>query len=274
MIDCSLSLINRSGAHYIAEDLALRFGGKGIVRRWRLLRRQLPPGIARKVFGRLMLRVVRKGRVAPIFEEAHLQRFFDHYNVDCVFDVGANEGQYATMLRKKVGYKGDIISFEPMPAAAKVLREKSKMDLRWYVEEIALDRIEGKATFNVMEGKKFSSLHTPSQEEVDLFEDKNKVAEKISVETATVKYMVEKYKKRLSFLRPFLKMDAQGHDLEIAQGAADVLMSFVGLQSELSIKKIYEGTRDYKTVIDYYVSHGFELSAFVPNRLHHVQQAP
>ena len=56
LIDASLSLINRSGAHYIAEDLALAFGGEGVVRRWRLLRGQLPTGIARKVFGRLMLR--------------------------------------------------------------------------------------------------------------------------------------------------------------------------------------------------------------------------
>jgi glycosyltransferase involved in cell wall biosynthesis len=58
LIDCSLSLINRSGAHYVAEDLALTFGGKGIVRRWRLLRQQLPTGIARKIFGRLMLREI------------------------------------------------------------------------------------------------------------------------------------------------------------------------------------------------------------------------
>ena len=56
LIDASLSLINRSGAHYIAEDLASAFGGEGVVRRWRLLRGPLPTGIARKVFGRLMLR--------------------------------------------------------------------------------------------------------------------------------------------------------------------------------------------------------------------------
>jgi glycosyltransferase involved in cell wall biosynthesis len=58
LLDCSVSLINRTGAHYIAEDLAGAFGGKGIVRRWRLLRPQLPTGIARKIFGRLMLREI------------------------------------------------------------------------------------------------------------------------------------------------------------------------------------------------------------------------
>jgi glycosyltransferase involved in cell wall biosynthesis len=58
LMDCSLSLINRTGAHYISEELAGAFGGKATLRRWRLLRQQLPTGIARKIFGRLMLREI------------------------------------------------------------------------------------------------------------------------------------------------------------------------------------------------------------------------
>src|SRR5258708_31472131 len=58
LLDCSLSLINRTGAHYICEDLAAAFGGKAILRRWRLLKQPLPTGVARKIFGRLMLREI------------------------------------------------------------------------------------------------------------------------------------------------------------------------------------------------------------------------
>jgi glycosyltransferase involved in cell wall biosynthesis len=58
LVDCSLSLINRTGAHYIAEDLAVAFGSKGIVRRWRLLSQEVPAGIVRKILGRLMLREI------------------------------------------------------------------------------------------------------------------------------------------------------------------------------------------------------------------------
>lgn len=62
LLDCSLSLINRTGAHYICEDLTSALGGNGFVRRWRLLGTQLPTGIARKIFGRLMLReIIRLG---------------------------------------------------------------------------------------------------------------------------------------------------------------------------------------------------------------------
>jgi glycosyltransferase involved in cell wall biosynthesis len=58
LLDSSLSLINRTGAHYIAEDLTSALGSKGSVRRWRLLRSELPTGIARKIFGRLMLQEI------------------------------------------------------------------------------------------------------------------------------------------------------------------------------------------------------------------------
>jgi glycosyltransferase involved in cell wall biosynthesis len=58
LIDCSLSMINRTGAYYISEDLAMAFGSKGIVRRWRLLRQQLPDGIVRKLLGRLMVQEI------------------------------------------------------------------------------------------------------------------------------------------------------------------------------------------------------------------------
>jgi glycosyltransferase involved in cell wall biosynthesis len=57
MADCSLSLVNKTGAHYIAQELVVSLAHHfSCVRRWRLLDRPLPDGVARKVFGRMMLR--------------------------------------------------------------------------------------------------------------------------------------------------------------------------------------------------------------------------
>ena len=47
-----------------------------------------------------------------------------YLKVDCVFDVGANNGQYAQILRKHADYQGRIISFEPIPSAADPLPKK------------------------------------------------------------------------------------------------------------------------------------------------------
>jgi hypothetical protein len=58
------------------------------------------------------------------------------------------------------------------------------------------------------------------------------------------------------------KAGHQGYDVDVAQGGG-CLRSFVGHLGELSIKKIYNGIPDYKTVVDCYLCEGFELSAFV-----------
>lgn len=223
-----------------------------------------------KIFEEILsFRLVRAGRVGLLFEEIHLRKFFKEYKVDCVFDVGANSGQYATMLRQRVGYTGYIISFEPIPAAANTLRKKAKRDPKWFVEEVALDKITGTAIFNIMKSDQFSSLHAPSENEVNLFKNQNEIKSQISVKTMTLKEAFKKHKNELHFSCPFLKMDTQGHDLDVARGAEEILKSFVGLQSELSIKRIYENSPDYTEVISYYQSQDFELSAFVPNNAGH-----
>ena len=58
LIDCSLSLINQTGAHHIALDLTKTFGEQAVLRRWRSLGPKLPEGVTRKVLGRLMLREI------------------------------------------------------------------------------------------------------------------------------------------------------------------------------------------------------------------------
>src|SRR6266496_6469145 len=103
---------------------------------------------ARLIFQKAFdVHLVYRGTVAPVFERDHLHRFFKHFKVDCVFDVGANAGQYANMLRTEVGYKGDIVSFEPIPELAQRLRAKAATGRwPWFVEELALDEREGQAS--------------------------------------------------------------------------------------------------------------------------------
>lgn len=77
--------------------------------------------------------------------------------------------------------------------------------------------------------------------------------------------MVSQYK----FSNPFLKLDTQRYDVHILKSAESCIRSFIDLQSELSVKKIYETSDYFCGAINYYKSLGFNLSAFVPNNAGH-----
>ena len=144
---------------------------KEVMRRWK-------HSVAKCIGKAMDASFVPKGEVALFLEREHLQRFLTDFQVDCVFDVGANEGQYAGKLRE-LGFRGSIISFEPIPTLANVLRRKAKCDPYWFVEELALDEEVRDTAFNIMIDSLFSSLKTPSEAETDLFTEMNVVTQSI-----------------------------------------------------------------------------------------------
>jgi FkbM family methyltransferase len=194
------------------------------------------------------MRLVDGRKLHSLPEREHLKRLLSHLEIDCVFDVGANVGQYATQLRKQVGYKGRIISFEPIPEAA---------------DE------GGMRTFHVMAGSEFSSLSEPKTDEVGRFAAMNRPVRSIMVATETLAEAYPRLKAQYGFRRPFLKMDTQGYDMSVLRGAGDIIREFAAFQSELSVRRIYEEATDFREALTYYQSLGFDLSAFVPNNAGH-----
>jgi FkbM family methyltransferase len=225
---------------------------------------------ARKVKLRLEnLTILDRTKLYEVWEQQQLKRIFDRFDIDCVFDVGANYGQYANMLRKKCGYKGLIISFEPMPNAAMHLRELSSRDPLWIVKEIALSDKKGETSFNIMVGSQFSSISEPVHSETNLFTKNNKVEQTIIVKTDILNNAYAELLDAYSFKRPFLKLDTQGFDVSIIKHAKDCIDSFIGLQSELAVKKLYSDSVYFFDAIKFYESFGFVLSSFVPNNAGH-----
>lgn len=228
----------------------------------------------RAMIERLLVRIfdvqVISARELPLaFERDHLRRLFSKFEINAVFDVGANGGQYAQMLREKVGYKGIIISYEPNPKCAEILRELAKSDPRWFVEEAAIDSAVGTREFNVYHSDEFSSFHRPSSVGNERFQQHMALEANVQVRTTTLTAELERYGGAGNNFRPFLKMDTQGHDLVIAKSSGSCLNKFVALQSELALTELYEDAGNYHEAIEYYRKMGFSLSAFVPNNLGH-----
>ena len=64
--------------------------------------------------------------------EAQLVAVLERFAISCVLDVGANVGQYGAMLRSW-GYRGRIVSFEPLAEAHAALARRAAADAGWQV---------------------------------------------------------------------------------------------------------------------------------------------
>jgi len=218
---------------------------------------------------KLAARLALAGRVHQYPEIQALRRFLSTFAVDCLFDVGANRGQYATMLRKDAGYKGLILSFEPNPDVFAELQRHAASDRCWHVFNMALSDFDGTANFNIMAADQFSSLKAPSGEQDAIFADRNKVTKTVEMQCCRLDSVLPDLKAEHGFTRPFLKMDTQGHDLSVCEGAGDALAQMLGIQTELGVRPIYEGGTGYRAMIDWLEARAFVPSAFFANNKGH-----
>lgn len=197
-------------------------------------------------------------------QATHLSRLFKLLEIDCVLDVGANIGQYRDFLRIEVGYRGSIVSFEPIPENVEILRKRALSDPMWTIHEYALGAERGVATFNVMTASTFSSFLTPSHSETDQFREQNKIERAISVEVQKLDDVLPALLREIGSGRPFLKMDTQGYDLQVIEGGKTVIQDVAALQTEASVTPIYSGMPDYVTTIRTLEALGFCVSGFFP----------
>lgn len=215
------------------------------------------------------LRIVPEWRMRNLPQATYLTHLFEWLDIDCVFDVGANGGQYHDFLRAHVGFSGQIISFEPNPVQLDRLRRRVGDDPHWRIVPLALGREAGRASFNVMESDQFSSFLQPHHGEVQMFVEGNRVVQRVEVEVATLADLTATLLAESGCSRPYLKLDTQGFDLPIIQGAGEALPRFMALQSEASVKPIYVGAPSFSDLIADVVGRGFEVSAVFPNNPEH-----
>jgi hypothetical protein len=61
-----------------------------------------------------------------------------------------------------------------------------------------------------------------------------------------------------------LKIDTQGYDLKVLEGAAGRLDFIEALQSEISFRRIYDGMPNFEESIEKMAQMGFELTGLFP----------
>lgn len=194
-------------------------------------------------------------------EAMHVGEFLAHYRVETVFDIGANAGDYAMMLRRRVGFTGRIVSCEPNPDLALRLRKTAANDPKWIIEPCAVGRSAERVRLNITRDDHFSSLLAPTDAETRLFTEAMAIEREVEVEMTTLEALIAKYGKG----PVYAKIDTQGSEQAIIEGAGKALSQISALQLELSFKRIYDGAWLFEQALARLNSLGFELSALFPN---------
>lgn len=222
-----------------------------------------------RLAARFGYRFVRESKMALATGHAFLKQIIAYTNVDFVFDIGANNGQYARLLREQIGYRGHILSAEPIPSLAESLTKQAAGDDHWSILAAALDSREGTAQFNVMQGSQFSSLLSPGESSAGDFSGKNRVEKVIEVRLEIFSKVFAEQHRRHGFSNPLLKIDTQGTELRVLEGAESVLHQIPLIQTEISFETIYDGAPDFATTMAFFDSHGYQLSGLFPNNRGH-----
>jgi FkbM family methyltransferase len=164
-------------------------------------------------------------------------RLLSERRITLLLDVGANSGQYVREMRG-LGYAGRVVSFEPLQAAFEALRARARGDASWTCKQIALGDGPGSATIHIA-GNSWSSSLLPMLETHSQAAPESRY---VGSETVSVRMLDEVLPE---VARPddriFLKVDTQGYEKRVLEGARQSLRRIDLIQLECSLRHLYQG---------------------------------
>ena len=209
-------------------------------------------------FKRLLRRVDLELRNFSI-EKSENARFFtmlSHHKVNTIFDIGANEGQFGVILRD-FGYKGKIISFEPLTDAREELQRISQDDPLWEIApQAAIGDEDGEVDVNIAGNSESSSILNMLDSHLEAAPS-SKYIGKEKVLLRKLDTLSQDFIDDNSVV--FLKIDTQGYEEKVMNGAHKLMKNIVGLQLEISLVPLYESHSLLDDMFQNLKEKGFEL---------------
>lgn len=167
-------------------------------------------------------------------DRINVSRFIGVEENVLLLDVGGNTGYWAEEF---VSFfkNTKVIAFEPTPEVAATYEDRLRGVVDVDMHQVALSSSEGIASFNIAVESTFSTLenYSSTQDERDI-----KLNNVIEVETK----LLDSFNVNVeTFDKVFLKIDVQGHEIEVLKGAVETLKKVDCVLIELSFAHEYEG---------------------------------
>lgn len=165
---------------------------------------------------------------------------------DCVLDIGANVGDWTMQFALTVGPTGRVLAFEPVPYLAETVAKTARLNRQDWVEvhQLALSAADGRAEFSVEKGNSGGSRL-------------GRVAGDFSLTSVPTRRLDSLLAERPVLERvDFVKIDVEGHELGVLQGAVETLKRF---RPPLVLECGIEPDEDRHAIHDLLVGLGYDI---------------
>ncbi len=195
-------------------------------------------------------------------EELRRIKLLQHYNIDLVFDIGANKGQYAMGIMD-AGYTNKIVSFEPLSSVHSIIEQESKKFENWKVApRCAIGAKKEEIEINISANSVSSTLLNMLDSHIEGAPE-SKIIGKEKVQVFPLDEIGEGFTGNCKNI--FLKIDVQGFEQEVLKGAEKMIAKAKGIEMEISLIPLYENQSWLlPQVLDYMQQKGFQLTSIVP----------
>jgi FkbM family methyltransferase len=191
--------------------------------------------------------------------EARRSRLLAERHVDLVLDVGANAGQYGQSLRES-GYRARIVSFEPLSAAYEALEARAGYDPLWECQRLGLGNVDGSAEMNVAGNSASSSLLPMRERHVQALPR----SAYVGTETVPLSRLDSLSLNLAATANTMLKLDVQGYEQAVLEGAQQSLRHVGIVETELSLVELYEGQPLLREMVNCLYGLGYDLTSLEP----------
>lgn len=191
-----------------------------------------------------------------------------------VIDVGANTGQSVTRFQRYLK-QAIFHTFEPIPSCHALLIDNFQGP-NFVHNRVALSNTNGTREFNEFAKRNTSSFLRPdltsswASERAAVYgggKVSNLVADRYEVPCMTLDSYIDKFTKLEGNRIHLLKMDTQGHESQVLEGAtkllSDPLRRPLLIESEVILGAMYESNLSFFDIEKYLIPHGYKLIAIV-----------